>query len=649
MTWFTITDFNKGYWMVELHPDSRKLDIGRFQWTRLPMSSIIAQDMFQWKLDAIFLSVPGITGIADDMIIFGKTDQEHDGNPLNFLEVCRTNHLTLNPEKMQSRLPKVSFFGHTQTDKGLSADPKKIKAVKRMEIPQDVETRRSFLGLINHLNCFSPRLTELSDPLREICRQKVEFQLTRACEIAFQCCKEEISKNITLPYYNPKSLTILQTDASKRGLGGSSTTTKLYSSNVCIQSIDWKWEELPELGERLSCNHLGNGKVPLFSLWKRNQKHMVEISPRIQRLVVRSFPYQPFKMRYRKGVVIPLADDLSRVTPLPMEEDEIKLPIIAVNQVTANIPYSSNELDQIFKETRKDPTLKLLMHYILIRWPCDQRQLPQELHPYWNYMEDLSVEDGHATKGSRLLIPSTLWRKPLNRSMRGIKAWRNACWKPGSQCIGLELMTSTRQWKSVEFASQLPELPGQLETSVKFHPMHGTPWELTCSTGTEWTFLWLVITLQNSWLWGKIQILGMVFTEFGHPFVLKGDNGPCYSSGEFHDFLEFYQIPTSQAAHTTHKAMDLLKLWWEFQRNWWKSPSKMENRGIMDYSNTEWHPYWPPFHHHWKPSQTENWGLHFPRSLPALKSLENSRIHQELEICLPASTSTKYNMELKPL
>ena len=143
--------------MVELHPDSRKLttmalDIGRFQWTRLPMGSIIAQDVFQRKLDAIFLSVPGVTGIADDMIIYGKTDHEHDGNLLNFLEVCRKNNLTLNPDKMQFRLPKVSFFGHTWSDKGLSADPKKIEAVKRMELPQDVETMRSFLGLINYLN-----------------------------------------------------------------------------------------------------------------------------------------------------------------------------------------------------------------------------------------------------------------------------------------------------------------------------------------------------------------------------------------------------------------------------------------------------------------------------------------------------------------
>ena len=218
---FTITDFNKSYWMVGLHPDLRKLmtmalDIGRFQWTRLPMGSIIAQDVFQHKLDAIFLSMPGVTGIADDMVIFRKIDQEHDVNVLNFLEVCRKNKLTLNQDKMQFRLPQVSFFGHFWSDKGLSADPKKIEAVRRMEIPQDVETMRSFLGLITYLNQFSPRLAELSDPLREICRQKVEFQLIIGCEVAFQCCKEEISKNITLLYFNPKSLTILQTDASKK-------------------------------------------------------------------------------------------------------------------------------------------------------------------------------------------------------------------------------------------------------------------------------------------------------------------------------------------------------------------------------------------------------------------------------------------------
>ena len=115
MTRFTITDFNKGYWMVELDPESRKytmmaLDISRFQWTRLPIGSIVAQDVFQRKLDVIFLDVPGVTGIADDMVIYGRSDLEHDKHLINFLEVCRKNTLTLNPDKMQFRLPQVSFL-----------------------------------------------------------------------------------------------------------------------------------------------------------------------------------------------------------------------------------------------------------------------------------------------------------------------------------------------------------------------------------------------------------------------------------------------------------------------------------------------------------------------------------------------------------
>ena len=71
---------------------------------------------------------------------------------------------------------------------------------------------------MNYLNRFSPRLAELSDPLRQICRKNEEFELNQAVCVAFLKTKEEISKNITLPYCNPKSSTTLQTDASKKGL-----------------------------------------------------------------------------------------------------------------------------------------------------------------------------------------------------------------------------------------------------------------------------------------------------------------------------------------------------------------------------------------------------------------------------------------------
>ena len=101
MTVFTIVYFKKGYWMVVLHPDSRKLTcmalpFGKFQWTGLPMGTVVAQDIFQSKLDAIIIGMEGVTGIADDMIIAGKDEMEHDRNFLAFMEKCMENNLTLN-------------------------------------------------------------------------------------------------------------------------------------------------------------------------------------------------------------------------------------------------------------------------------------------------------------------------------------------------------------------------------------------------------------------------------------------------------------------------------------------------------------------------------------------------------------------------
>ena len=110
--------------------------------------------------------------------------------------------------------------------------------------------------------------------------------------------------------------------------------------------------ELPEFGMRGIRNYLGNGKVPLLPVWKEftletdqkplvsiYKKHMIDISPRVQRLIIRSFPYLPFKVVYKKGRDIPVADALSHVTPMD-PEDNIKLPIIAVNMITTWILMS---------------------------------------------------------------------------------------------------------------------------------------------------------------------------------------------------------------------------------------------------------------------------------------------------------------------
>ena len=95
------------------------LEHGRFQWTKLPMSTVVAQDILQKKLDTIFLGVIGVTGIADDMIIYRKDEQEHNRNFLNFMDACRRNSLTLNVKKIQFKQSTISFFGYCWSKDGI--------------------------------------------------------------------------------------------------------------------------------------------------------------------------------------------------------------------------------------------------------------------------------------------------------------------------------------------------------------------------------------------------------------------------------------------------------------------------------------------------------------------------------------------------
>ena len=52
----------------------------------------------------------------------------------------------------------------------------------------------------------------------------------------------------------------------------------------------------------------------------------------------------------------------------------------------------------------------------------------------------------------------------------------------------------------------------------------------------------IIRRLPNSSTHAVIKELGLVFTELGRPFVLRSDNGPCYSSREFQNFMNFYQV-----------------------------------------------------------------------------------------------------------
>ena len=140
------------------------------------MGTVVAQDIFQSKLDSIFIGMEGVTGIADDMVIAGRDYMECDRNFLAFMEKCMENNLTLNLEKIQFKQTQVSFYGYYWSKHGISPDPKKIQALNHMEFPPDKETMGSFLGMINYLNRYSALSAHLAAPLSALTHQATDYK-----------------------------------------------------------------------------------------------------------------------------------------------------------------------------------------------------------------------------------------------------------------------------------------------------------------------------------------------------------------------------------------------------------------------------------------------------------------------------------------
>ena len=192
---------------------------GRFQWTRLPMGTVVAQDIFQSKLDSIFIGMEGVTGIADDKVIASRDEMEHDRKFLAFMEKCMSNNLTLNSEKIQFKQSQVSFHGHCWSKQGISLDPRKIEALNYMDFPPDKETMRSFLRMVNYLNRYSTFSAHLTAPLSALTHQAMDYKPSKVYFENFNRLKMEFSNIRALPFFDVNAETTLQMDASKKGLG----------------------------------------------------------------------------------------------------------------------------------------------------------------------------------------------------------------------------------------------------------------------------------------------------------------------------------------------------------------------------------------------------------------------------------------------
>ena len=97
----------------------------------------------------------------DYLVVTGKTDQEHIANLKKALDRLKTVGFRLKMEKCEFFQAEVRYLGHIIDKSGMCPQPDKLKAIVDMLFPQNLKELRSFLGMVNYYDKFTPGLASV--------------------------------------------------------------------------------------------------------------------------------------------------------------------------------------------------------------------------------------------------------------------------------------------------------------------------------------------------------------------------------------------------------------------------------------------------------------------------------------------------------
>ena len=271
--------------------------------------------------------------MMDDVLIFGSNQEEHDTRLVAVMTRIEAAGVTLNSEKCEFNKKRVKFLGHIIDQDGIRADPDKIAAIINMEAPSNVPELRRFLGMANHLGKFSPKLAQLSQPLRELLSKKHSWTWGPHQEQAFNQIKRELTQPTVLALYDPTAPTKVSADASSYGLGAvllqknndqwqpvayasrSMTDTERRYAQVEKEAlvITWACDRFSDyiLGHAFEIDTDHKPLVPIL-----NTKNLDNLPPRVLRFRLRLARFN-YKVSHVPGKLLYTADALSghQLTP----------------------------------------------------------------------------------------------------------------------------------------------------------------------------------------------------------------------------------------------------------------------------------------------------------------------------------------------
>ncbi|XP_019628682.1 PREDICTED: uncharacterized protein K02A2.6-like [Branchiostoma belcheri] len=533
---FSKLDASNGYWNIKIDEESSLLTtfntpFGRFKFNRLPFGLKVSQDVFQRKVDETYRGCKGAIGIADDIQVFGKTERDHDLHLHEAMEKTRQAGIKLNAAKCTIKESECTFFGMIYSADGVKPDPEKVEAITNMEEPRDEKELRSFLGLIQYMSSFIPRLADHTASIRELLKEDVEYDWCASHTRDFNKIKQLISEDI-----NPAVLRQRETSHSTESRYANIEREMLAVVYGCEKFKTYLY------GRRFT---IESDHKPLEQI---DRKNLTKAPARLQRLLLRIQEYD-YHLKYKPGNEMLVADALSRLSPSEKEEMAgLKVQIHHLVNVT------TTKLEQIQEETSKDEELQTITR----GWPEKRSEVQPLIREYWTIRDDISIENGVLLAGSRIIIPKSLQKEVLQTIHEGHMGEEKCKLRAKSAVywIGMykeieKMVQTCRTCKKYQNSQQKEEMT-PTETPSR-------PWK---KLGADLFYLnqkWFLLvvdyyskfpivkTLKSLKASTVTQAFKGIFAEQGIPDEVICDNGTQFTSQEFRQAAEEYgfRITTS--------------------------------------------------------------------------------------------------------
>ncbi|UYV69820.1 K02A2.6-like [Cordylochernes scorpioides] len=581
--YYTVFDVKSAYWHVPVANECRDLLVmatpfGKFRYNRLPFGLNISAQIFVEMMTNIFKNSFRNVTYVDDLLIYADSIEEHNEKLKGILEIARRNNIKFDLTKAQICKKEVSFVGHMISKNGIDPEPNKVDKVINLKKPEDKKSLQRIMGLYNYLGKFIPNLAASTSNIRGILKKNVVWHWGPRQDIEFHHIKECVRKAPSLGHYDKTKTLVLQCDASKDAMGAAllQENRPLAFASASFNDSQKQYSQIEKelLSIYYGCKKfeyllLGHTFIiqtdhqPLLPLI---QKPLTDITPRLQRIVMKLFAFD-FKLQYRPGKCLIVADTLSREThpidelPTPFLEDRRMVKLISAN-------ISDEKLITLQKDTREDTTLLKIIRYVIEGWPIRKKDVDEDVKPYYDFRHRIYLWNELLCVGSAIVVPGTqrnYMLELLHKSHQGISAIqglaRESLFWPGMS------MDIAERVKSCDICQKYQK--SKTRETLRSFPIPDYPWQ-TVSMDIfyierkphllivdRFSGYPEVYALNPPTATNVRNKLRETFARFGIPETIMSDNGPPFHSEIMTDFCTKWGIRQIFSSPHLHRSNGL--------------------------------------------------------------------------------------------